>query len=189
MTVGVGSLEKVEVERVKKVLEKELSEAWNIRVRDNEIIAKYEDAYDIETISIEVEVRPFNYVVYKVYCEHARKDDEIITCDSCHAHDCDECPLFEELKEDDGEEIDRQKLDEYVQSEIEEHENKPRYELTGFVGFINVAPCIVERECYLDIPHVHLYRGVKIYAVFNHIDMVKALITLRDYIFSLVNTS
>ena len=185
----VVNLEKVELKRVKKYLEKELSEAWNIRVRDNEIVAKYEDAYDIETISIEVEVRPFNYVVYKVYCEHARKDDEIITCDSCHAQDCDECPLFEELKEDDGEKTDRKKLDEYVQREIERHLNKQRFELRAFVGYINVAPCIVERECYLDIPHVHLYRGVKIYAELNHIDLVKALITLRFFLYSLVNTS
>lgn len=67
--------------------------------------------------------------------------------------------------------------------------NKQRFELRAFVGYINVAPCIVERECYLDIPHVHLYRGVKIYAELNHIDLVKALITLRFFLYSLVNTS
>lgn len=165
-----------------------LNEAWEIEERGNEIIARYEDAYDTEKIEIEIEINEYGVVTYNVVMEYANKTDEIPICDSCHDTYCEDCWLFKQFGDKETGEIDHKKLDEYFNKEVEKHENQTHYELSGFNGKINVKPIIVERKCYLDIPHYHYYRGVSITAELHDFDELKALITLRDYFYKLIKT-
>jgi len=165
-------------------LKEVLGEIWVIEVRDNEIVAKFEDGEEYEKIEIEVDDRK----VYHVYMEYASRTDEIPICDSCHDSFCEECLIFERCKDDTGEEVDAKKLDEYFREETEKHLNQPKYELKDLFNLIVVRPIIIERKCYLDIPHYHYYKGKGITAKLYGECYVKALIILRDFFYSLIKT-
>jgi len=164
------------------------NKAWIIEIEDKYIEAKYEDAYDMESIWISIDVNEYGVESYNVVTECAKRDDEILICDSCHDAFCEECTIFERFGNSETGEVDSVKLDEYFKKEVEKHLNQPHYELHGFNGTIRVEPTIVERKCYLDIPHYHYYRGVKLIAELYNFDDLKALITLRDFFYSLIKT-
>ena len=169
-------------------LKEELGKAWTIEKRDNEIVAEYEDAYDMESIWISIDVNEYGVESYNVVTECAKRVDEIPICDSCHDAFCEECLIFERCKDEKTNEVDAKKLDEYFREETEKHLNQPRYKLKDLSNEIVVRPIIVERKCYLDIPHYHYYKGKGITAKLYGECYVKALIILRDFFYSLIKT-
>jgi len=182
-----------ELEKIERYLKENLGELWDIEISEDidgkHVKAEYSDSYEMETIRIYVEVNDYGVPRYRVETEYAHRDNEIITCDSCHEPNCKECDLFDEIKDDSGECVDLRKHDRYVSEEIRKHESKGRVVMSDLDDNIIVYPTVVEVECHVNVSHLHLYRGVGINAELFSFERVKALLEMRNFLYSLIDCS
>jgi hypothetical protein len=178
-----------ELERLERWFKEYLNDLWDIETTENGISATFNDGQEIEMISVDVFVNEYGFVTYNVTMEYAKRDNEIIVCDSCHECDGDYCPIFEKCRDENGMEIDLKKLDEYFQNEVEKHENKPKFELRDLSEEIIVKPTIITEECHVDVTHYHYYRGVSISAEIRSFERLKALMEMRQFFYSLIDCS
>jgi len=143
--VRIGEL----VKRALIVEIREVFEGFNVVYeKDNEILLKYEDAYEIvETwiiVDDEGEIETVDITVVDL-------DEEIATPEGCH--DClfEECPRWDNEKEECN----------ITDEEIHEEERK-WVRVVGITRGLRISRIIYKRWCYLNIPHNHIYRGYSI---------------------------
>ena len=172
------------VEKIKEWLENELNELWEIRTGDDYIELQYEDAYEIERVWIHAWVNEYGVIWYRLETEYADVDEEIYNCCSCHHPFCEDCPLAEELSNEDGD-IDDSKLDEYIDNEVRKHLSIKPIRVHRW-DELTIRPAIVERACYLDVPHTHIYKGVSLTFETQDIEKFKAVFVIRDVLYSLI---
>jgi len=170
----------IETRLTKKEIEKILNEVNEVESEiifgENDLTINYEDSYDIERIYIQKTQNEYGIKFYRLESEYANRDSEIINCYSCHDPFCEDCPLRDEAEN----------IDEIINQEIEDHENKPEIKLSALSSKLTIKPIIVETKCYVDIPHTHLYKGVYLEFETNDFEELIALMKLRDLFYNLL---
>ena len=149
---------------LEKALRELFGEFYEVRDEGCRIVAEYEDADFKETITLE-----FVKHGYELTVEVAFLDEEIHTPESCH--DCfNDCPYFDE----DGCKLS----DEEIEEEIREWTSRaPVKSLDQLI----VEPTIIEIWCPVNMPHYHIYKGVRMTFRTGDPNEVLAFLTLRGY--------
>ena len=156
----------------------ELSEDWQKEdISKTTIELKYQDGYETEIITLEINLNEYNVPIRQLWIEKAQRDNELIYPESCH--DCDEsCEYFKN---------EGCTLDEITNKELEQWKNLEKLEFgkTGYNDFTNIIETsILKERCFLNVPHYHYYKAITIYTKdsdHNHIrNMINARDILRD---------
>jgi len=165
-----SKLTEKEIEEIKQEVNTDFAK---VEVNESEIKVNYEDAYDIERIYLSKTQNEYGVKFYRLEIEYAQRDNEIHNCYSCHDYFCEDCPL----KDKDSDEI--------IQKEVEEHESRESIKLSGFDELV-ISPAIVETQCYVDIPHKHLFKGVYLTFETQDFENVLAVLKLRNLLYKLI---
>ena len=160
---------------IKAILNEVNEEESKIERDGDEITINYEDAYEIETIWLRKWQNEYGVTFYDLELEYAHRNEEIHNCYSCHDAFCDDCPL-KEIKDE---------IDNYIEKEINEYLKKPKIKIEVF-DKLTIERIIVERKCYVDVPHYHIYKGVRVRFETQDFSHVIAILKLRDLLYKLI---
>lgn len=183
-------------EEIKELIDV-IGENHEIEKEDKEIIFRYEDAYDIETIVAGKEqINKYGTTEYYCVVECASKTEEIETPERLAQHcvPVETKDIIDYLKdkgvevpktEEEIVELFNQVLDKEANREIEEWNSKKA--LTGeFMGTkISIKPVVVSVKCYVNIPHYHYYKGFRVEFRTQNLNSLTAFLQLRDLLISL----
>jgi len=149
----------------------DLPEEWEIFRNENEIMVKYEDAYDITEITLERYANQYGVKRYSGVITIAKTDNEVSFSDACVQHG-----LI------DSEDFDVDVFNERVKEEHYQWEKSPIISSIHAGAEFTIKPTIVERHCLVQIPHYHYYKGLVLEFDTHSIDTVKAILQLYDLI-------
>jgi len=140
----------------------------------NTISYEYNDAYEHERIEIERETNKYGVTQYKLRIEYYHRDNEITNPIVCgqHCYDCEGCTYYQ------NGECTRSESD--IRSEINDWENRKRIRVDSGLCKITIYNRVIEEDCYLNIPHTHLFKGIIIEVETYDLKQLISVIELRD---------
>jgi len=177
---GCGLMEKPNIKELLNGFIKSLKLSKDYQredISETTIELKYQDGYETEIITLEINLNEYNVPIWQLWIEKAEIDNELIYPESCH--DCDgSCEYFKN---------DECTVEDITEKEVTKWKNLEKLEFgkTGYNDFTNVIETsILEEHCFLDVPHYHYYKAIRIYTKdsdHNHIrNMINARDILRD---------
>lgn len=168
------------VKETEESLRSLLSEEHNIESEkqgDSYMISgEYNDAYDIESLSLGITVNEFGIPFYILDLDSTDRNNEIIKPESCH--ECDNfCNLWKRGK--------CSRTDKVIEREEVNHMNRKKLDSQWLNRGLIIEPKLITEECFLNVTHEHEFKGFALNLKCHDIETVKAVLELRDCLISL----
>lgn len=186
---------RADFEEIKELLGEIVDEkTWKIEEMPefNEITAEYNDSCDYESITLSTWRNEYGVKFYKVIVKQADKqNDEVIRPEVAAQHGFDLAEFYGLEDIDDDDELDKkilekaEELEEKVEKELDEWYNKPSMNTKVLANEIQLFTLRLDEVCYLNITHKHSYKAIGLKAITQDLDILKAILMLRDLLISL----
>ena len=171
------------------------TDEYKIEEKPNDITATYHDAYDYEQIAL---TRTWNMgtkadnkkAIWKTakYDLWIEKISDLMESEIDKPSVLSQHNMYPEEFEDLTEEEAEKKIEEIEQEsekDIEYWKQKKAINLKGFGYELEISPTITEIECYVNITHTHIYKGLLLHTTTTDKQHINTILKARDIIFDI----